>query len=297
MTRPSSNLSFLSPLRGVPAAPERSTCARRTRSPVKRSARAALAAGFALALSGFVPLPLFSALGASHAAKPTVGLAHTAPALADVPEDEGGLAQAPAEAADDAPAYDAATVLARLQAMYDGMQDYSATFEQVHTNLAAGDERRLSGTVYFLRPGMMRWDYVAPEPKHLIANGDRFWSVEPARGQYFEGSLDAAQLPTALRFLMGEGQLSEDFEVALRDSSTGETASLELVPRAPSPDYDHLVFLVDVASGRLEAVEVVDPLGNVNAFAFDGAAFDSGFDAGSFAYVPTPDMVRIETPN
>ena len=112
------------------------------------------------------------------------------------------------------------------------MSDYSATFEQVHSNLAAGDERRLSGTVYFLRPGMMRWDYAAPEPKHLIANGDRFWSVEPARGQYYEGSLSSSQLPTALRFLMGQGQLAEDFEVSLRDSSTEKLAVPRLTPCA-----------------------------------------------------------------
>ena len=225
----------------------------------------------------FAPLPLMSALGVGGAAKPSSAL----------------LAQAEAPSL----TYDAAAALGRLQSVYDAMSDYSATFEQVHSNLAAGDERRLSGTVYFLRPGMMRWDYASPEPKHLIANGDRFWSVEPARGQYYEGSLSSSQLPTALRFLMGQGQLAEDFEVSLRDTSTEALAVLELTPRAPSPDYDHLVFSIDAASGHLLGVEVVDPLGNTNAFTFEGASFDAGFDASAFSYEPTPDMRRIETPN
>ncbi len=240
-----------------------------------RTNHSLLAAALFLSLPGWAP---FSALDLGVLSVSTVSVAST-----EV------LAQATAPTLDE--------VVERLQATYDGMTDYSADFTQVHRNLAAGSEDTLTGTVYFLRPGMMRWDYQAPHVKYLITDGDTFWSVDAHNGQYYEADLEATQLPTALRFLMGEGQLADDFEISFADEPSTQSAELRLVPREPTGDYDHLVFSVHVETGRLDAVRIMDALGNENAFSFASAQFDGGFDASSFRYVPGPDMTRIEEPN
>ena len=232
-----------------------------------------IAAAVALALPAWTPLTALD-LSALTLQVPAVATPHVAQA--------------------EAPSLDA--VVGRLQATYDGMTDYSADFTQVHRNLAAGSEDELAGTVYFLRPGMMRWDYATPHVKYLITDGETFWSVDARNGQYYQADLEATQLPTALRFLMGDGQLADDFAITFAAPPADGQAQLRLEPNLPTGDYDHLVFTVDVASGRLEGVTIVDALGNENAFTFRNAQFDGGFDASSFRYEPGPDMIRIEEP-
>ena len=188
-------------------------------------------------------------------------------------------------------------VVDRLQGTYNAMNDYSAEFTQVHQNLAAGTSDTLTGTVYFFRPGRMRWDYITPAPKYLITDGQTFWSIDPANAQYFEGPLADAQLPTALRFLMGEGQLRDDFEIAFDGEPSATAAALRLVPRVPTGDYEHLIFRVDLQTNQLTDVRIVDALGNVNAFAFTAPQVDAGgMEPFMFTYAPAPGMTRLEAP-
>ena len=188
-------------------------------------------------------------------------------------------------------------VVDRLQGTYNAMNDYSAEFTQVHQNLAAGTSDTLTGTVYFFRPGRMRWDYVSPAPKYLITDGQTFWSIDPANAQYFEGPLADAQLPTALRFLMGEGQLRDDFEIAFDGDPSATAAALRLVPSVPTGDYEHLIFRVDLQTYQLTDVRIVDALGNVNAFSFTAPQVDAGgMEPFMFTYAPAPGMTRLEAP-
>ncbi len=183
-----------------------------------------------------------------------------------------------------------------LQARYESITDYSADFVQENTQIALGETTTARGQVYFLRPGMMRWDYVDPE-KHLIIDGTTLWSVEPTRSQYYAAPIDeGVELPSELRFLMGEGQLRDDFDVTLLEESTAERAVLDLVPRDPGGSYARILFVVSRDDFEVRETTIVDALGNTNTIRFVDPQYNTGFSAESFRFEPDETMTRIQPP-
>ena len=108
-------------------------------------------------------------------------------------------------------------VARRIQKFYKQTKDYRAPFKQMYTDKAAGETKTNYGKVYFKKPGKMRWDYYASESrddrtKTLVSDGDMFWIYELEFQQVFKRCLDESKLPTSLKFLMGQGNLLQDFD-------------------------------------------------------------------------------------
>ncbi len=67
-----------------------------------------------------------------------------------------------------------------LAAHYRNARTLKAIF--LETYRGGGDDLRVeSGTVYFRRPGLMRWDYEAPQKKLFLVAGREAWLYVPSR--------------------------------------------------------------------------------------------------------------------
>lgn len=212
-------------------------------------------------------------------------------AVSEAAADEAGATGETGEA------LDVDTLAARVQAFYDAVQTYHADFEQTYTNEAMGETQVSSGHVYFKKPGRMRWDYATPEPKHLISNGRTLWVYEPEFQQVYQQDLSTSDLPTAVRFLMGEGNLEEDFRIS--PAECGERTGvhcLHLVPRASQGQYRSLEFVVSADDYSVLETTIVDPVGNTNRFVFSNASTSDELPDEGFEFTPTPDM-RIISPH
>ncbi len=76
----------------------------------------------------------------------------------------GAPTPAPAAASDEAP--DAATVLAQANAYFNGMSTLTGSFIQI-----AADGRKIGGKLTIAKPGRLRFDYDAPSPLEVVADG------------------------------------------------------------------------------------------------------------------------------
>lgn len=209
----------------------------------------------------------------------------------------GQLDEAPAELpveAEEVTSLDVDTVVANLQASYDQITDLQADFTQESLQIALGQTRTSSGRVYFLRPGRMLWDYA--DDRRLVLDGEHLHSVDLANAQYYSAPIASSELPTAMRFLVGEGRLDEDFEVTLLPESTDALAVLDLVPHVPSAEYERLLFVVDTATWTVAETTIIDVLGNTNTIRFEGVQTNVGIPADAFVFVPDPALTRIEVP-
>src|ERR1700674_4555914 len=74
---------------------------------------------------------------------------------------------------------DAKASVARLEARYRAPKTLQASFLERYT-----ENGRLvrveAGTVYFRRPGKMRWDYQAPERNLFLVDAKKAWFYVPA---------------------------------------------------------------------------------------------------------------------
>lgn len=193
-------------------------------------------------------------------------------------------------------ALDVDAVVTTMQSYYEGLDDFVATFEQRYTSGALGETSVSTGRVHVMLPGRMRWDYASPSQRFFISDGEDLWIYEPDPGQYYTQSLADSELPTALSFLMGQGDLARDFEIELVATSD-DAATLELVPREDEGQYQKLRFVVSTDSGAVLETTIYDPVGNTNHFAFTDRAENVGYEAADFTFSPPAGAVRIEAPN
>lgn len=214
---------------------------------------------------------------------------------AEATDDEG---ETSGETSSAAPAgMTAEEVARRIQQFYRETEDFEAEFRQVYTDVAAGEEKTHHGRVYFKKPGKMRWDYYESSSreernKTLVSDGELFWIYELEFQQVFKKCLENSQLPTSLKFLMGKGNLVEDFDVTFTDASAPDAPELELVPVEPTPKYEKLHFRVDPESFRVERTTVFDPYGNTNVLDFQSTRLNQNLPDSGFDFEP-PDSARL----
>jgi outer membrane lipoprotein carrier protein len=188
-----------------------------------------------------------------------------------------------------APPTQSATDLARLlQQKYDGVRDFSADFSHVYRGGLLRKQLTERGRLLIKKPGKMRWEYTEPEEKLFVSDGAKLYSYIPQDKQVIVTSVppdDAAPMPTL--FLAGRGNLLRDFAVSFDEKATDlppGARALKLVPKAPQPDYDWLVLLVDPSTLLLRGLVTTDAQGGTSRFSFSNLKENVGLADKAFTF-------------
>jgi outer membrane lipoprotein carrier protein len=107
------------------------------------------------------------------------------------------------------PARDVNSVRRALEARYQHARTLRANFFERYTDGNGGSSTE-SGTVYFSRPGRMRWEYESPEQKLFIVDGTNVWFYVPADHTASRAKLkESSDWRTPLALLTGKADLSK----------------------------------------------------------------------------------------
>jgi outer membrane lipoprotein carrier protein len=107
------------------------------------------------------------------------------------------------------PARDVNSVRQALEARYQHARTLRASFFERYTDGNGGSSAE-SGTVYFSRPGRMRWEYESPEQKLFIVDGTNVWFYVPADHTASRAKLkESSDWRTPLALLTGKADLSK----------------------------------------------------------------------------------------
>lgn len=180
--------------------------------------------------------------------------------------------------------------VAKVQNFYNTTKSFSASFSQTVKNSTFSKlkPKVSTGKVYILKPGKMRWDYKndnrrdasAPKvSKSFISDGKHLWAVMHKNKQFYKESLQGSALPVAVSFLMGTGNLLNDFNVALETPGKFGSKSdilLLLTPKVPSARYKKLWLVVDPSNYSVKQSIVLNSKGDTNAIVFKSVSLDSG---------------------
>jgi outer membrane lipoprotein carrier protein len=179
-------------------------------------------------------------------------------------------------------------LVARIQKFYDSSRDLHAHFDQVLES-GIGAKKKASGEVWLKKPGKMRWDYVKPERKLMLSDGQILWVYEPEDEQAFKQDLRSSTLPLSVSFLLGQGKLAEEFAITIvHPEGIGEPgdAVLKLVPKVATAAYRYLLFVVDPKSGMVRGTIIYDQQGGTNHLSFSAVESNRGVDDGKFKFSP-----------
>ncbi len=216
-----------------------------------------------------------------------------------------GLARAGAEpvpAADASPPADAcaADMTERVQRRYDAVRDLRARFVQRTTSVALGSAEAAAmeagGEVFFAKPGRMRWSYETPEPSLVVSDGKTLWIYDPQVEEAQQFPVGPEFLSgAALQFLLGDGQLVDEFEIVARDCDAARVRLL-LTPRKDS-SYERLELRADRETGEIRSTVVIDLLGNRTEVELEELQSNVDPSAERFQFEPPPGTRVLAVPN
>jgi outer membrane lipoprotein carrier protein len=218
-------------------------------------------------------LPGSPAGPASPAARDTAHIAASAPLLA--------AAGVPSTATE---------VVDHVQQFYAGIKQVTAQFRQAVTNNTFGSTKTSDGSVWIMKPGKMRWDYLEKKKdpanpgkeivevkKSFISNGSYLYMVEHDNKQVVKKNLQQDLMPVAVSFLYGKGDLRAEFNAEIdKTGKYGEKDDivLRLTPRQPSAQYKNLFLVVSPKDFHVSQSVIVDSSSNVNHFRFFAPDFE-----------------------
>jgi outer membrane lipoprotein carrier protein len=222
---------------------------------------------------------------------PVVAFAQTKPAASG-----SSSAAAPACNPSALPTLSASDVAAKVQSTYQAITTYEADFSQQYDMKAFGEKKTSKGHVTFEKPGKMRWDYTEPKDNLVVSDGETLWSYVAKDKQARQMKLKDSQMPTALAFLTGKGDLAKEFTLTLLDMKDFKGGYvLKGVPKTPTNLYSYVVFYVDGCTFQVRRVLIVDAQDNRNRFDFEKPAVNGKFDASKFKWTPPAGVAVVKS--
>lgn len=193
------------------------------------------------------------------------------------------------------------TVIKNLQNQYDQTKDFSALFTQETMTKSLGAPAIVNGKLYFKKPGMMKWEYSDPINNQIISDGTTLWYYIPDDKQVrVYNALEAFEQEFFLSYLFGEGNLEENFEVALAEldpKQADEYYLIALAPKDMDSTVERILLLVNKETYNIHQFNTYDVLGNVTRIAFEDIKVNSGLKDSLFHFiVPSGvETIKIES--
>ena len=184
---------------------------------------------------------------------------------------------------------DASALVLRVQAWLDGTNDMEARFEQTMTSGALGTGIEESGRMVLQRPGRMRWDYLEPERKVALIQGDSTRLYLAEDGQLWEGRLESGSLIAML--LTGAEPIRALFDAELLEvAGKGDKRvyRLRLEPRDDPEALREIVLTLRPPDFAIDALEVLDGAGNRMRYRFLELRRNRGLPSSAFHFEPPP---------
>jgi outer membrane lipoprotein carrier protein len=155
-------------------------------------------------------------------------------------------------------------IVSRLQKEYETITTISASFTQEVTG--GGNKLDSEGTVFFKKPGRMKWIYKTPNRDELVSDGKTVWFFQSDLNQVMERPIEGAS-SVATDFLTGVGNLKKDFEITLVKEN-GSVYRLALSPNNPQPNLKRFYIEVDKTNFLVIKTIVENYFGTVTTVSF-----------------------------
>lgn len=162
--------------------------------------------------------------------------------------------------------------VAHLSGLLEPVAAFRAGFTQTLLSAQGQTLQEVTGQLRAMRPGLFFWHTEAPLEQTVVTDGETVWIHDPDLEQVTIQPLDQQLASTPALLLSGEiERISEAYEVSYaQPAGTGEAQpDFVLHPRGPDSLFQWLTL--HFAGDTLQAMSLVDSLGQKTLLRFDGA--------------------------
>ena len=184
-----------------------------------------------------------------------------------------------------------------LDIFLEGLDTFSADFEQTLLDTAGEVLETTGGTVQLRRPGMFSWSYSEPYVQEIISDGKTLWVYDEDLDQVtISDASDAIEDTPALIF-SGNYRLAEHYVINELDNGDeytwdAEHAWLELTPRDIESHYRSLRLAF--SGDELAAMLLFDSLGQTLLITFMNGSRNPDLNRELFRFAPADDIDVID---
>jgi outer membrane lipoprotein carrier protein len=175
-------------------------------------------------------------------------------------------------------------LLEGIEERYRKVSSLEARFLQTSYFVGLDKRENSQGSVYFLKPAKMNWNYEVPDPQRFISNGETIWFYQPKLNQVtltdFTNSF-SSDIPVT--FLLGIGSLKESFEARGTCKAEGGVI-VELTPKKSDASLSHFLLLVNEKELTPLGAKVIDLGGNETTIRLLSPAFDRQLPVSQFSF-------------
>lgn len=183
------------------------------------------------------------------------------------------------------------TIVAALQNRYRSIKTVSAGFTQEFFASGIAKPVVTAGTVYFKKPGKMRWKYEKGSSDLIVSDGETLWIFQPDLNQVLESHSNVGST-IATDFLSGMGNLQEDFIVKLIEE-TDKGYLLELSPVKEQQNVRRVLLHVDKSRNMVVKTVVEDFFGNKTHVSFSSIEINPPIKDPFFTFKPPPGVTVV----
>jgi len=179
----------------------------------------------------------------------------------------------------------------KLQKTYDQTTSIVADFKQTSSVPMSRRQRKGSGSLVIQKPGLMRWDYQAPEEQVLVSDGTTI-------SMYFAGNKQMIVMPAkdylksdiTYSFFSGSGDILRDFEILPPQETDLDSHfhQIKLIPKKNHPQVNSLTVSVDRESFLIKRLVIVDHFDSVTDLLFVNLKVNEHKPADFFSFTPPP---------
>ena len=174
-------------------------------------------------------------------------------------------------------------VLNSAQSAYSNLGSMNSYFKQVSYMAAMDLSESSSGSVWFKKPGRMKWEYTQPDQQSFVVRDETVWFYQKELSQVTVSNFRDILISDApVAFLMGLGDLKEEF--LLQKACAGSETILELTPKkGHEGNLKSFSLIVDNQMYLPLGAQIVDIGGNKTEIYFINTQFNQAINEAVFS--------------
>jgi outer membrane lipoprotein carrier protein len=177
-------------------------------------------------------------------------------------------------------------LISKIENRYAG-EGFSARFDQRSSLKAMDITDTASGKVLIKRPGMMRWEYDAPDRQTIITDGKILWIYRPDDHQVMMGKAPAYLGDgKGASFLSDIRLVRKNFDVTLEDMDEPCCHTLKLVPKKKQHDMAFVYLLISKHTSEVLQIVTYNSYGDQTIIDLSEFQFRQKFDDATFSFTP-----------
>ena len=164
-------------------------------------------------------------------------------------------------------------VINQLTQAAASMQTMQCRFVQEKTSTMLAEPSISEGTMHYVAPDKMRWEYTKPYAFSLIVNGERIVKVTDGKSEVLDGN-SSRMYQGIVNIIMGSasGKKLFDasvFDMVLYDDDAFWKAEMTPKRRDMKRMFSRLVFRFDKKTNGISRVELIGSNGDVTSIRFE----------------------------